>query len=247
MAALVVSGTSPSAPSTSRSTIDAVANYANKLKDQVQESESHSAILQQKIKELEEKLKEQELQLQCTHDFVDAAKATPAERKISTRDEFMSDIESHILRSSNSLMNRPKSQGSNRGNHSIHERTRRKREFKSGDTENIIMVTNCLNDNRARKSDPSKIARIMRTAKPSTTIAVQGPLTHKRVIRDQVQGLKDQRDAKKKIWSSCPFVLSFYIHEFYFLFFIFYFYRYIDVSLVHYFSRKSPYVQSLCR
>ncbi|XP_060669318.1 protein RETICULATA-RELATED 1, chloroplastic-like isoform X2 [Ziziphus jujuba] len=46
MAALVVSGTSPSAPSTSRSTI---ANYANKLKDQVQESESHSAILQQKV------------------------------------------------------------------------------------------------------------------------------------------------------------------------------------------------------
>ncbi|KAH7520429.1 hypothetical protein FEM48_Zijuj08G0142800 [Ziziphus jujuba var. spinosa] len=178
-----------------------VKDLENKLKDQVKESESHSAILQQKIKELEEKLKEQELQLQCTHDFVDATKATPAERKMSTRDEFMSDIESHILRSSNSLMNRPKSQGSNRGNHSIHETTRRKREFKSGDTENIIMVSNCLNDNKARKSDPPKIARIMRTAKPSTTTAVQGPLTHKRVTRDQVQGLKDQRDAKKKIWS----------------------------------------------
>lgn len=155
------------------------------------------------IKELEEKLKEQELQLQCTNDFVDTTKATPAERKMSsTRDEFISNMESHILRSSNSLMNRPKSQGSNRGNYSIHENTtRRKREFKSGDTENILVVSNCLNDNKARKSDPPKIARIMRTAKPSTTTAAQGSLTHKRVTRDQVQGLKDQRDTKKKIWS----------------------------------------------
>lgn len=148
-------------------------------------------------------MREQELQLQCSQDYMDATRATPAEEKtMHIRDELMSDVEAHILRSSNSV-NRPMSQGSNRGNHSNHEK-RKKREFKSGDTENntTILLPTSFNDNKSRKSDPPKIARVTRVTKPATNTAAaaQGPLTHKRNTRDQVQGVKE-RDAKKKIWS----------------------------------------------
>ncbi|PON40942.1 Kinesin-like protein [Parasponia andersonii] len=197
-----------------------VKDLETKLKDQVQEAECHAAILQQKIKELEiklkkqeqnpdscllhqrikeleDKLREQEQQFLCTHDCIDSIRATPAEVKPCIRDELMNDIEPYILRSSNSVK-RPMSQGSMRGNDSI-QGTRRKREFKSGETENMMLVSTGLNDKKIRKSDPPKIARIMRTTKPATT-TTQGPFTHKRVTRDQVQVVKET-DNKKKIWS----------------------------------------------
>ena len=136
-------------------------------------------------------------------------RATPAEAKTFARDILMSDVEPYILRSSNSV-NRPMSQGSMRGGNDSTQGTRRKREFKSGETENIIVVSSGLNGNKIRKSDPPKITRIMRTTKPitttttnatTTTTTTQAPLfSHKRVIRDQVQGIKE-RDSKKKIWS----------------------------------------------
>ncbi|KAM6563992.1 hypothetical protein CsatB_023990 [Cannabis sativa] len=175
-----------------------------KLKEQ-QEQNSDSLLLHQKIKELEDKLREQEQQLRCTHDFVDSIKATPVEIKTCVRDELMHDIEPYILRSSNSI--RPMSQGSMKGNDST-QGTRRKREFKSGETENIMMVSTGLNERKIRKSDPPKISRFMRTARPATTTTTttttttQGPFTHnKRVVtKDQVPGVKE-RDNKKKIWS----------------------------------------------
>ncbi|XP_062100705.1 kinesin-like protein KIN-14R isoform X2 [Humulus lupulus] len=199
-----------------------VKDLETKLKDQVQEAECYAAILQhkikeleiklkeqqeqnsdslllhRKIKELEDKLKEQEQQFRCTHDFIDSIKATPVEVKTCVRDELMNDIEPYILRSSNSI--RPMSQGSMRGNDST-QGTRRKRVFKSGETENIMMSTG-LNERKIRKSDPPKISRFTRTAKPATTTtAAQGPFTHKRVVtKDQVQGVKE-RENKKKIWS----------------------------------------------
>lgn len=146
-------------------------------------------------------MRERELHLPCTHDYVDATRATPAEAKtiMHARDEIMSDVEAHILRSSNSV-NRPMSQGSNRGNNS-NSKTRRKREFKSGNAENNnVLLPASFNDNKARKSDPPKTARVVRITKPATNAVAQGPLTHKRNTRDQVQGVKE-RDAKKKIWS----------------------------------------------
>ncbi|KAL5556600.1 hypothetical protein UlMin_038836 [Ulmus minor] len=192
-----------------------VKDLENKLKDQVREAESHSAFLQQKIKELETKLKEQEQQnsessilrekikelenklreqeqqLQSTHEFIDSIRSTPAERKTYVRDEPMSDVEPYILRSSN-IMNRPTSQGSTRG--SSYE-TRRKRESRSGEN----MIPTGFKGSKIRKSDPPKVARVIRpVTKPVT--AAQGPLTHKRINRDQVQGAKE-RDSKKKIWS----------------------------------------------
>lgn len=105
----------------------------NKLKEQVQESESHSLVLQNKVKELERKLKEQEqsseffllhqkiknLEAQLLEqeqeqepehlNFVDASKvaATPVERKspppVEDEGWSVSGTESNILRSSNSI------------------------------------------------------------------------------------------------------------------------------------------------
>ncbi|KAJ9177490.1 hypothetical protein P3X46_012706 [Hevea brasiliensis] len=194
-----------------------VKELENRLKEQVQESEYHSLTLQnkvkvlerklmeqeqnsealrlqQKIKELEDKMREQEKQLQCmqTQDFSGAARATPIAGKTCIKDdEFLSEIESHVLRSSNSI-NRPLSHGSAlpKGNETLlHDNTRKKRQSRSGEIENNII---------SRKSDPPKIIRVMRTAKPVT--AAPGPLTQKRINRDQGQGIKE-RDSKKKIWS----------------------------------------------
>lgn len=159
-------------------------------------------VLEDKLREqekqlLEDKLRGQENQLQCTQVFADVIRVTPHEAKTRIRDEIMSDVDPCILRTSNSL-NRRVSQGSTllRGNDSLHEK-RRKREFKSGETENIHRLSTSLYDNKARKSDPPKIARITRLVKPVT--ATQGPLIHKRINRDQVQ--VKERDTKKKIWS----------------------------------------------
>ncbi|BFG35638.1 hypothetical protein CerSpe_219130 [Prunus speciosa] len=189
-----------------------VKDLENQLKDQMQESEFQSTILQHKVKELEIKLKDQEQKSDSSalhqkikelqdklreSEFADAVRATPNEGKTCIRDEIMNDAEACILRSSNSL-NRPMSQGSIslRGNDSVRE-MRRKREFKSGETENIIRLPNSFNDNKVRKSDPPKIARITRTAKPAT--ATQGPSVNRRFSRDQIQ--VKERDTAKKIWS----------------------------------------------
>ncbi|KAI9165073.1 hypothetical protein LWI28_007104 [Acer negundo] len=178
----------------------------SKLKEQEQQS-LESFVLRQKIneledqiKELEHKLKEQEQQLQSrlSRDFADLIRATPNEGKSCIKDdEVMSDIDLRILRSSN----RPMSQGSvlPKGKDYLHP-TRKKRESRSGETENTNIASASLYDNKKRKSDPPKVARVIRTAKPVTT-TIQGPSTNKRLIRDQaVLGIKE-RDSKKKIWS----------------------------------------------
>lgn len=139
------------------------------------------------------------MQCRLSRDFADLIKATPNEGKTCMRDdEVMSDIDLRILRSSNSV-NRPMSQGSvlPRGNVYNHE-IRKKRDSRSGETENKIPVST-LYENKKRKSDPPRVARIVRTTKPVTT-TTQGPSIHKRINRDPVPGMKE-RDNKKKIWS----------------------------------------------
>ncbi|XP_065875742.1 kinesin-like protein KIN-14R [Euphorbia lathyris] len=206
----------------------------SKFKEQLQDSESYSLALQQKIKELERKLKEQEqnpetlllhqkikgleeklreqenqLQSMQAHDFSDV-RATPHEGKTCMRhDEFLMDIESHVLKSSNS-MKRPLSQGSGlaKGNDNVHE-TRKKRQSRSSEIENnMIPVPAPFHDSsRSRKSDPPKVVgRVMRTTSTSKGVAVtstNGTLSHKRIMKEQAQGaaLIRERDAKKKIWS----------------------------------------------
>ncbi|XP_031285173.1 kinesin-like protein KIN-14R [Pistacia vera] len=202
-----------------------IKDLENKLKEQEQESQSHSLILQNKIKELETKLKaqeeqstesfvlrqkikevedklreqEQQLQSRLSHEFAELIRATPTEGKTCKRDdEVMSEIDIRILRSSNSIK-RPMSHGSvlPKGNDYLYE-TRKKRQSRSGETENNAAAPTSLYDNKKRKSDPPRVARLVRTTKPVTT--TQGPPIHKRINKDQVAGIKE-RDNKKKIWS----------------------------------------------
>ncbi|KAA3461648.1 kinesin-like protein KIF3B [Gossypium australe] len=203
-----------------------VKELENKLKEQVQESESHSLSLQlkikelerklkeqeqnpesillrQKIKELEDRLREQEQQLQCAlaRSFADTIAASPSEGKWRKDDESMNEAEPHILRSSNSTSSRPLSHGFKQPRISdlVHE-PRKKRYSRSGETENNMVMAASLADKRARKSDPPKIARGVKTTKPGS-LAAQGPVAHKRVInRGQVHAAME-RDSKKKIWS----------------------------------------------
>ncbi|XP_061990564.1 long-chain-fatty-acid--[acyl-carrier-protein] ligase AEE15, chloroplastic-like isoform X2 [Rosa rugosa] len=145
------------------------------LEDKLREQEKQ--LLEDKLREqekqlLEDKLRGQENQLQCTQLFADVVRVTPHEGKTRIRDEITNDVDPSILRASNSL-NRWMSQGSTslRGHDSLHEK-RRKREFKSGETENFHRLSTSLYDNKSRKSDPPKIARITRPSKPTAT---QGP------------------------------------------------------------------------
>lgn len=150
------------------------------------------------IKELEEKVrqKEQEMQGKLIQDYADGIRATPTIGKTGLNDGNLVEIEARILRSTNSV-NRPVSQGSVLGYESLHDRTR-KRNSRSGETENFL--PNVSSDKRGRKSDPPKVAKVTRPVKPATN--ANGPFTgtSRRFSRDQVQGPKE-KDNKKKIWS----------------------------------------------
>ncbi|KAK8663851.1 hypothetical protein V6N13_083656 [Hibiscus sabdariffa] len=197
-----------------------VKDLENKLKEQIRESESHSLSLELKIKELEKKLKEkehqesillhqkmkeleyrlkeQDQQLQHAQDrnFNEAIGTTPNERKSRTDDEFISEAEPHILRTSNLISSRPSSHGSKQQRVSAPHEIRKKRFSRVGETENnMVIISAPLDNKRARKSDPPKLAA--RATKPAK-VAVQGTLTHKRINRDQLQTAKE-RDSRKKI------------------------------------------------
>ncbi|KAJ9670289.1 hypothetical protein PVL29_026684 [Vitis rotundifolia] len=172
-----------------------------KLREQ-EESSEVAALLHLKIKELEEKLREQEQQSECStyQDCASVSRVTPIEVKPRVRDEFMSDVEPNILR--NRPMNRPMSQGSTflRGTDSLSDK-RKRREFRSTEMENNTIVSNSSNDNRTRQSDPPKpFARLTRTVKPVGAANRRPSLTHSKISRDQVQGIKET-DTKKRIWS----------------------------------------------
>ncbi|MED6220555.1 hypothetical protein PIB30_045934 [Stylosanthes scabra] len=192
-----------------------------RLKDQLQGSESESAILKDKIKELERKLKEQEQnsesllrqqikeledsyrereqqwQQQEASCFVEAGKATPdvGKSRMSGGSEYPVESEPRILKSSNSV-NRPTSQPSA-------NQMRIKREFRGNEAENNYGIPTSLHERRVtRKSDPPRVARIVRPTTKPMIPAQAAPVSHKRAStsRDQVQGIKE-RETKKKIWS----------------------------------------------
>ncbi|KAB1211060.1 Kinesin-4 [Morella rubra] len=173
---------------------DKVNELERKLKEQEQNSES--CLLQRKIKELEDELRVQEQKQQYANDCTDSVRATPIEGKTFIRHEYISEVEvePHILRSSNSVNGRM-SQGSILLKGNLHET--RKRDYRNADTENNVFSSSLHEPKISRKSDPPKIARVMRT---KLVTAAQGPSTLKRTSRDQVQGIKE-RDNKKKIWS----------------------------------------------
>ncbi|KAL1315700.1 kinesin-like protein KIN-14R isoform X1 [Arachis hypogaea] len=168
-----------------------------KLNEQEQRSESS---LRQQMNELEKRYSERELQWQQqqqqTHCFVEAGKATPDVGKSRmSGGEYPSESEARILKSSNSV-NPPTSQAST-------NQIRSKREFRGNEAENNYGIPTSLHDRRVtRKSDPPRVARVVRPTTKPVIAAQAAPVSHKRAStsRDQVQGIKE-RETKKKIWS----------------------------------------------
>ncbi|GAB2286830.1 hypothetical protein Dimus_021221 [Dionaea muscipula] len=204
-----------------------------KLRDQVHEHESHSISLEQKVKELEKKIaelendprssslnqKEVEDKLRGENeqqhvmpalppaDCPQVSGATPTVVKSVWRDEVMEEVDPYVLRSSNSS-----NRVSNHGQFPVKaseasKETRRKREYRHGDTENNTPISGPLQqqDKKIRKSDPPKPlpSRAMtRSTKP--VAIVQRPLNHGRMNRDQGQGQgqggSKDGDPKKRVW-----------------------------------------------
>ncbi|KAK4769278.1 hypothetical protein SAY86_027428 [Trapa natans] len=203
-------------------------NYLEgKLREQLQESNQHSDALQekirelerrleekeeksgltsphQKIKELEDKLRQHEQQLQCQGDHECNGMRTimPRIGKGFLDDLVVTDMESHILRSSNSISHTP-SQGSlikTHASEAILQERRRKRNSRSGETENLLVPPGSLNDKRIRKSDPPRVTKMVGPVRKAIPTSQGVALNSRRVSRDQVQGM-NERDNKRKMWS----------------------------------------------
>lgn len=145
---------------------------------------------------------EQQLQCQGTHDCEEMRTATPSLGKSFAHDMVMTDMESRILRSSNSI-SRPMSHGSSFHGHTgeaLLPEQRRKRNSRAGETENLFVPPSSLNDKRIRKSDPPRVTKAVRTVTKPVTTAQGATLNTRRVSRGQVQGVKE-KDNKKKMWS----------------------------------------------
>lgn len=67
-------------------------------------------------------------------------------------------------------------------------KTRKKRQSRSGESENNAMASTCLHDNKKRKSDPPRVARLVRTTKRVT----------RSINKEHITGIKE-RDTKKWI------------------------------------------------
>ncbi|CAN7063307.1 unnamed protein product [Brassica oleracea var. botrytis] len=203
-----------------------VKDYENKLKDsesnslvwqhkikelerkQKDEQTQEAVLLGQKIKELEVRLKEQELHVQqmaATREFPDIASATPNEVKTCFKEdnfgnENAESNNNNILRTSNRL----KASAARRNDSlNLNEVTRKKRVSRSGETENNGGDEPQMKEKRIRKSDPPKVvARLTRPTRPVSS-SNQVPVAQKRVVsREQQQAVVGkERDPKKKMWT----------------------------------------------
>ncbi|KAF2620267.1 hypothetical protein F2Q68_00042073, partial [Brassica cretica] len=203
-----------------------VKDYENKLKDsesnslvwqhkikelerkQKDEQTQEAVLLRQKIKELEVRLKEQELHVQqmaATREFPDIASATPNEVKTCFKEdnfgnENAESNNNNILRTSNRL----KATAARRNDSlNLNEVTRKKRVSRSGETENNGGDEPQMKEKRIRKSDPPKVvARLTRPTRPVSS-SNQVPVAQKRVVsREQQQAVVGkERDPKKKMWT----------------------------------------------
>ncbi|XP_048226914.1 kinesin-like protein KIN-14R isoform X2 [Ricinus communis] len=166
---------------------------------------SDPRLLQQKIKVLEEKLREHE-QGECISKLWSAEKlgATP----IQTTSSRLGDVDSSNRRSL-SASNRSMNQGSLllKGPDSLRE-VRRKRDIPSKGTENNFLLATSLLEKKTsspqisklRHLDPSKVlSRITRNAKPTINGQTAYSRNNTRINRDQVTGVKDNNN-KLKVW-----------------------------------------------
>ncbi|CAI9767042.1 unnamed protein product [Fraxinus pennsylvanica] len=195
-------------------------NYLEKkLKEQVQEYESRTVILQykfdeletklkeqeqnpevtllrQKIKELEDKVREREKQLTLTviPESVNPFKSTPTEREQSVRDEITNETEHRMLRSLNSAK-RQVTQGSVlvKEHNTLQEVRKKRLSRRKSEVENNMVVPTPVSDNKGRQSDPPiPFPRVSRITKPA--ISTQRPVIHNKTSRDPVQGPRGKRN-----------------------------------------------------
>ncbi|KAL0733664.1 hypothetical protein Bca4012_009874 [Brassica carinata] len=184
--------------------------WQHKIKElerkQKDEQSQEAVLLRQKIKELEVRLKEQELHVQqmaATREFPDVASATPSEVKICFKEDNFgnenAESNNNILRTSNRL----KTSAARRNDSlNLNEVTRKKRVSRSGETENNNGDDPQMKEKRIRKSDPPKVvARLTRPTRPVSS-SNQVPVAQKRVVnREQQAVVGKERDPKKKMWT----------------------------------------------
>ncbi|GAB2222728.1 hypothetical protein Droror1_Dr00016852 [Drosera rotundifolia] len=174
-----------------------------KPRDQSQEHESPSILLQQKIRELEDQLtKYQQQQLMvpilppipCSEGANSAANA-------DVREEVMEETDPLVLRSSDSV-NRVKAHAHIpvKVSEPLNE-TRRKREYRYGETENSTPISDPLVlDKKIRKSDPPKPFPSQATRRSTKPASIpHRPVNQRGMHRDQVLGAKDKEN-KKRGW-----------------------------------------------
>ncbi|KAL9245622.1 hypothetical protein vseg_019249 [Gypsophila vaccaria] len=177
-------------------------NKIKELEEKLAQEHSNESMMRQKVKELEEKLKEKEHELEqgrmMPKDFIEVAGTTPAVVKPSLKDETMSEVDPYILRSSNSSNRTSHGSTLSKRGEFMYE-TRRKREYRSGETENQMPAGAPLHDKKIRKSDPPKpYSRLTRAGKTERPMAPPSrPIGHARVVRDH--GARE-KDTKKRSW-----------------------------------------------
>ncbi|TXG52642.1 hypothetical protein EZV62_021811 [Acer yangbiense] len=179
-----------------------VKELENTLKERTQEFEVHSGILQQKIVELELKLRQQGAL--CS---AEKFRTTPLNPRIS-RVENIHDMDPPSLRCLNSNEGNQTMGSSDllKGTDSLRE-LRRKRQSQSKGTENNFLLSASFLEkksvvssetNKARHVDPSKaFARITRSAKPVS--CNQRGSSNNKTNRDQVLGSKEGSN-RLKLW-----------------------------------------------
>ncbi|KAL9260239.1 Kinesin-like protein, partial [Drosera capensis] len=176
-----------------------------KLRDQSQEHESQSILLQQKIRELEDQLTKNQQQrlmvpilppIPCSQGATSVANA-------DVKDEVMEETDPFVLRSSDSV---------NHVKAHVHipikvgeplNETRRKREYRYGETENSTPMSDPLvQDKKIRKSDPPKPFPSQATRPTKPTSIPHRPVNQRGMHRDQVLGAKDKENKKRALLST---------------------------------------------
>ncbi|KAL9450117.1 hypothetical protein AB3S75_011945 [Citrus x aurantiifolia] len=187
-----------------------VRELENRLKARTQEFEVHSGMLQQKIAELEEKLRKKE-EYATAYCFGEMPVTTPYNATVSRVETTIDDMDPPSLRilnhnGSNRAMNAESESDLLKGTNSLRE-IRRKRQTQWRGSENNILLSASLleknsltaESNKPRHVDSSRaIARITRSTKTAST-AQRASFFNSKTNRDQVAGGKES-GSKLKIW-----------------------------------------------
>ncbi|KAH9756123.1 kinesin-like protein KIN-14R [Citrus sinensis] len=187
-----------------------VRELENRLKARTQEFEVHSGMLQQKIAELEEKLRKKE-EYATAYCFREMPVTTPYNATVSRVETTIDDMDPPSLRilnhnGSNRAMNTESESDLLKGTNSLRELRRKRQTQWRGSENNILLSASFLEknsltaeSNKPRHVDSSRaIARITRSTKTAST-AQRASFFNSKTNRDQVAGGKES-GSKLKIW-----------------------------------------------